>query len=221
MKKEKIKACTSFLDINHYANLNLKYNPFSYLNDQELFYISEDRIHLEKLAPKIKDSNSCFIEFHGKKGRGKSTHLQLLHYRFLPGATFYKLKKKHQQTIKTTSDILIIDSFQLLSFKNRLELLKNQKKLLITCHYSHSFLSSKKEFNKKINFSKLNLTIELLEKIVTSRIELAHIDNNKPVLRIKTTYLKQLLKKHKNHFREIQSDLYQQFLNLNQDFYEL
>lgn len=221
MRKEETNVIATYLDINHYAKLNLKYNPFSYLNDLELFSVTEDRIDMESLATKIIDSDSCFVEFYGKKGRGKSTQLQMLNYKHLQKATFCKLKKRGKQSIQIIPEILIIDSFHLLPFRNRLELLNKQKKLIISSHYPHSLLSSKKEFKKKVNFSNLRLSIELLEKIVTSRIKLARIDKNKSVPKIKMIYLEQLLNYHRNNLRGIQLDLYQLLIDANQDLYEL
>lgn len=217
----KAQTVNSHLDVNHYAYLNLKYNPFSYLNDEELFSITSDRINLEKLVTKISTCKSCFVEFYGNKGRGKSTHLQLLHYKYFPEATFYKLKKTKTYAIKPIKNMLIIDSFQLLSLKNKLNLLQKQKQLIITSHYSHRFLSSKRGLNDSINFSKLDLKVNDLEKIIATRMELARLNKEKPIPKITQTFIGKLLKTHKNNLRQIQAELYQQLVNLNEDVYEL
>ncbi|MFL0085082.1 hypothetical protein, partial [Tenacibaculum maritimum] len=67
------------LNDNHYQKLNLKYNPFSFLNKNELLQVTYERLNLERLSKNIILSDSCFVEFYGNKGLGKSTHLQLLY----------------------------------------------------------------------------------------------------------------------------------------------
>jgi len=84
------------LDINHYSKLNLRYNPFSYLNNEELFNVTDERINLQELSNSIKSKSTFFIEFYGKKGRGKSTLVQTLYTKYLSKATFFQLKKKER-----------------------------------------------------------------------------------------------------------------------------
>lgn len=218
INKEKIKR----LSLDHYSNLNLKANPFSYLDDQELLQIIEPRIELEALAKQIKSCASCFIQLYGNKGLGKSTHLQSLYYNYFQEADHYKLKKNKRQYVVKTPKVLFVDSFQLLSLKNKIQLLNNQQKIVIASHYSHSFLNFKKrEINKSFNFNQLRLNIELLNRIVTNKIKLVQISKTSPIPKIKKGYLQTLLKNNKNNLRAIERALYQDFINLNQDFYEL
>jgi len=210
------------LAIDHYAKLNLKYNPFSYLNNQELSEVTYERINLDKLTNSIQHNNSFFIEFYGKKGRGKSTLAQFLNNKYLPEATFLQLKKKDRSRVEKTSNILIIDSFQLLSIKNKLELLNNQKRLIICSHFSHNFLNfSKRSFSKSINFNKLSFDEVILEKIVNKRIQLACLNEDEPLPKLKTAYLKELVDSHKNDLRSIQLKLYDFFLVPKKEYYEL
>ncbi|WP_299107502.1 hypothetical protein [uncultured Tenacibaculum sp.] len=210
------------LDINHYSKLNLKYNPFSYLNDQELLAVTEERINLKDLAFKITASSSCFVEFYGKKGRGKSTLLQSLYSNHLPNATFVQLKKKKSEYVQVVPGILIVDSFQLLSIQNKLQLLKNQNKLIIGSHYSHKIpYFSRRKLYEKVNFNKLELDINFVKKIVQQRIELACLDSDKESIQVKDEYLERLLVVHGNNLRAIQTCLYDFFLNPNKELYEL
>ncbi|WP_299161318.1 hypothetical protein [uncultured Tenacibaculum sp.] len=210
------------LEIDHYSRLNLKYNPFSYLNDQELLQVTFERINLERLTKKIKSSDSCFVEFYGKKGRGKSTLLQSLYSNHLPNATFVKLKKKKHQYVNVVPGILIIDSFQLLSIQNKLQLLKNQNKVIISSHYSHKIpYFSKSKLYEKVNFNKLDIDIEFLKKIVQYRIELASLDPQNKLPKIKREYLESLIKDYGNNIRAVQLCLYNFFLNPNKKLYEL
>ncbi|MFL0123940.1 hypothetical protein V2590_04570, partial [Tenacibaculum maritimum] len=114
------------LNDNHYQKLNLKYNPFSFLNKNELLQVTYERLNLERLSKNIILSDSCFVEFYGNKGLGKSTHLQLLYSKYVKEAKFVLLKKKKKQFIEKTDKILIIDSFQLLTPTNKVYLLNNQ-----------------------------------------------------------------------------------------------
>jgi hypothetical protein len=218
INKEEIKR----LSIDHYYNLNLKANPFSYLDDKELLQTIEPRIELEDLAKSIKSCNSCFVQLYGNKGLGKSTHLHALYYNYFPEAEYFKLKKAGREYLVKTPKVLFVDSFQLLSLKNKVQLLNNQQRIVIVSHYSHSFLNLKnREIKKSFNFNQLNLSIELLNRIVTNKIKLARINKAKAIPKIKKVYLLTLLKKHKNNLRVIEGELYQGFINLNTDFYEL
>ncbi|WP_299891564.1 hypothetical protein [uncultured Lacinutrix sp.] len=218
INKKEIKR----LSLDHYSNLNLKANPFSYLNDQELLQTIEPRVELETIAKYIKSCTSCFIQLYGNKGFGKSTHLQSLYYDYFPEADYYKLKKNKKQYITRTHKVLFVDSFQLLSLKNKLQLLKSQERIIIASHYSHSFLNLKnRELNRSFNFNQLSLNIELLNRIVTNKIKLVQISKTNPIPMIKKEYLHTLLKKNKNNLRAIERELYQDFINLNKDFYEL
>ncbi|WGH75304.1 hypothetical protein P8625_14700 [Tenacibaculum tangerinum] len=210
------------LEQDHYQKLNLKYNPFSFLNRNELLLTTVERINLTNLASEIKRNDTCFVEFIGRKGRGKSTLLNLLYTKYLPEATFIPLKTKNFTPILVTEGILIIDSFQKLSIKNKHHLLNNQKKIIVASHYSHKILlHQNKSFTKKINFNTLGVDIDLLEKIVKNKIQLASLDHQKASPKIPREFLKSLLKKHGNNLREIQLSLYELFLHPNKELYEL
>ncbi|SFZ80929.1 hypothetical protein [Tenacibaculum maritimum] len=210
------------LNDNHYQKLNLKYNPFSFLNKNELLQVTYERLNLERLSKNIILSDSCFVEFYGNKGLGKSTHLQLLYSKYVKEAKFVLLKKKKKQFIEKTDKILIIDSFQLLTPTNKVYLLNNQSKLIITSHYSHSLFQLKhKNFRAKVNFNKLEFDMNLLKKIVSSKIKLAAIDSEKELPKIKNEHLDYLLNKYKKNIRAIQASLYDAFLTTQKNFYEL
>lgn len=209
------------LENDHYQKLNLAYNPFSILTGNELLQVSYERFNLQELAKHINANNSCFVEFYGKKGHGKSTTLELLSKKYLPEAQFVPLKKKTTQFIFPTQKLLIIDSFQLLSPKNKLLLLNKQEKLIIGAHYSHRwFQFSNKAFNESINFNRLDFSLKLLEKIVSSRIKLASINPKMAVPKVKPEHLEKLLNKHHTNMRAIQFTLYNDFLT-EKKIYEL
>lgn len=208
--------------IDHYTKLNLKYNPFSYLNEEELMEVTEDRVNLESIAEKIRSSNSCFVEFCGKKGRGKSTHLQALYHRYFPDAVFHRLKKNQKTHVTTCEGILFIDSFQLLSLKNRVELLKNQRKLIIGAHTSHDFINFKqREFKKKVSFSNIDVDIEFITRMITQRMELARLNPKDPIPKLATSYIQELYKQYQDNLRGLQEALYDFFLNPKKGNYEL
>ncbi len=208
--------------VDHYTNLNLKYNPFSYLNEEELLQVTEDRIDLESIAQKIQSSDSCLVQFYGKKGRGKSTHLQALHQMYFPDSVFYKLKRKYKPYIAKSDKILIIDSFQLLSLKNRIELLKSQQKIVIAAHTSHEILNFKRRaYNEKISFSKVPLDLAFISNMIDSRIELAKLNTEKPRPKLRTSYVEKLYHQYQDNLRGIQEALYEFFLNPEKENYEL
>lgn len=210
------------LDIDHYSRLNLKYNPFSFLDTTELSEVLEDRIDLNALAAKMNTSDSFYIEFIGKKGRGKSSQLLKLFNEYFPSHSFVELKRGSKQSVESTSNILFVDSFQLLSIPNKWKLLKEQKRVVIAAHSSHDVLPfSRRGFTEKVNFSKLPIDSILLQSIVNSRLKLAQLDSGKSVPKIKPNYLMKLLETYQNDLRSIQLALYDEFVELNEEVYEL
>lgn len=211
------------LSIDHYSKLNLKYNPFSFLNEEEQLQSVILRFQMEELVKKIEDSKSIFVEFYGKKGHGKSTHLSFLINRYFPNADYIKLQKNNSSVVSITENILVIDSFQLLTLKNRLNLLRKQKKLITSSHNSHRFGIGfiKDKCYEYVNFNKLELEFEMLKSIINSKIEIAILNKEQPIPKIKDSYLQSLKKKYNKDLRAMQMNLYTEFLNLNSKNYEI
>ncbi len=112
------------------------FNPFCGVLDEDLNQIIEPRFDLGQLAEKIKKTSNLAIEFFGKKGRGKTTHLRAL-YQITENASLHllKAKSKANQILDTPSQIVFIDSSHYLSFTDRIRILKHKKVVISTTHY--------------------------------------------------------------------------------------
>ncbi len=211
------------LSIDHYTNLNLKYNPFSFLDPEKQLHATVPRFDVGVLADEIRNCESLFLEFFGKKGHGKSTHLSMLILSYLPNAEYHRLKQADRKYIKPTSNILAIDSFQLLSLKNRIELMKNQKILIYTTHLSHrsGMILRKDKTYKGFNFTTMDLELAALQKIISSKIELARLNREVSIPKVKQSYLSALYNLYKKDIRSIEAALYSEFLNPRSTCYEL
>ena len=75
------------------AKTSFHFNPFCGVLDEDLNKIIESRFDLNQLAERITMASKLAVEFIGKKGRGKTTHLRAL-YQITENASLYLLKAK-------------------------------------------------------------------------------------------------------------------------------
>ena len=205
------------LPINHFEKLNLKHNPFSILNERERLQTFQPLFNIELLVNEIKNSSSFLISFYGNQGLGKSANLSYLVNHYFPEVIFHQPKIGFKGFINTTDDLLVIDSFQLLSIKNKWHLLRHQRSLIIAFHYAfdvYKFFKSQ-NFYDNFNFNHQKLTHSDLEIIVKNRIHLSQLNKDIDIPFVTKEALQSLIKKNKNNLRAIFSDLYDEFQNAN------
>ena len=205
------------LPLNHFQKLNLKHNPFSILNEKERLNTFTPLVDLEFLVNSIKKEDSFLVSFYGKKGQGKSINLSYLVHNYLNDSIFYQPKIGFRGFINTKNEILVIDSFQLLSNKNKWHLLRYQKRLIIGFHFSFDIFKyfGKLDYYKGINFNHQVLCLSNLEMIVKNRIQLAQLNKKDTLPYVTKKALQLLINKHQNNLRAIFSDLYDEFQNKN------
>jgi len=192
--------------------LQFNYNPFGGLSDRELNGVLLPDYDLSTIADQLR-TNRSIIEFVGKKGRGKTSHLRMLSY-LLPEAELLLLDRRStaEEINHSEASILLIDSIHHLSLVSRNKLFKQNRSLLFTTHHSKRlelFLagqSSKSYYFKGIDAEKL-------QTILKNRIEQAIPEGQS--FTINTVYLNRLIKKHGDHYRGIINELYHQFQQLN------
>lgn len=186
-----------------------RYNPFGGISDHELTSILLPKYDLTQIAQELKENPRSIIQFVGKKGRGKTSHLRMLQYE-LPDAALFLLDRNSSinEINQCTATILLIDSIHHIPVWQRHKLFKQHRAMLFTTHWSKQpeFLLARRPY-KSYYFKGINTT--QLQTIVERRITKA-MSSNDPVI-LNTDYLQQLVKKHGDHYRGILNELYRQF----------
>ena len=152
-----------------------KFNPFSGVLEEDLKAILVPKFNTAILISKIQHSDSLAIEFLGKQGRGKTTHLMFLH-KELKEYPIFLLKKGStvSEILNHSSKVVFVDSIHHLNFKERLQLFKTKEKIVYTTHWSRRFSCriAKKKFYS-IYFQEI--TIALLKEILNKRLVFASV----------------------------------------------
>lgn len=190
---------------------NFVYNPFSGVLHEDLEQVVIPRIDIPLIENKIANAHSLAIEFIGKQGRGKTTHLRYLQKR-MPQYPIFNLQGKFavSKIMNHPSDTVFIDSIHHLSLLDRITLFKHKKTVIYTTHWSRKLeciFSKKKHY--AINFKGIDTS--LLQQILNKRLALA---SNSQVSEDDLFSEKQvtlLIKKFGDDYRGIINHLYEQY----------
>jgi len=120
------------------ADIKFKYNPFGGLTTEELTKVLVPQIDLRQLLKEVDEKRKVLIEFVGKKGRGKTSHLKMIHA-LSSSSELFLLRRTgvdFGQIYRTDGKILLIDSIHHLSFWQRQQLYKSKQKIILTTHTS-------------------------------------------------------------------------------------
>jgi len=197
-------------------NKDIEYfhNPFGGISDEELLEVIIPKYDLEKSIELLSRPEPIILQFVGKKGRGKTTHLRALH-QMLIDADIYLLDNHSSHFIKNKPEQLtFIDNTHLLSWKKRLQIWKNiNTSFVITTHRSRNleFYFCKRVY-KTYYFE--GITPEKLETIIKKRVTqfscLAYTD-----IKVNEVILQQLIVKFGDDIRGILNFLYDQYKIIN------
>lgn len=197
-------------------NKNIQYfhNPFGGIDDEELLEIITPQYDVEEWVQLLNKPEPIIIQFVGKKGRGKTTHLRAL-YQILTDADIYLLECNTKNPIKNKPKrSTFIDNSHLLSWNKRLQLWSNANtSYVITTHYSRSleFYFCKRAF--KTYYFK-GITPEKLKIIIKKRVSqfsyLAYTE-----VKVNEIILQQLIVTFGDDIRGILNFLYDQYKTIN------
>lgn len=186
------------------------FNPFSGLSDDEIDHTIVPIFSLSEIQSLITQKVPVIIEFQGKKGRGKTTHLTWLHnqlkipiIKLNPNSTFEEINL-------INSNIILLDGIYNLSFYDRIRLFKADITIIYTTHFTRrweAFIAGK----RIISFCFKGINLERLEKIVLKRMTLAKTNDGTKIIKIPDQYLFNLIKIHSDNYRKIISILYKNF----------
>ncbi len=187
---------------------NFKYNPFSGVLDDDIRHILVPRFDIEKMHDKIINSNSMALEFIGKKGRGKTTHLTFLQ-KLLPEAPLFLLNVQSSvdQILNHHSQTVFVDSIHHLSLADRIQLFKQKKKVIYTTHWTRKldcFIAKKEHFS--IRFKGIDRNTLL--KIINKRLEFATIESQR-FTPFSMEQVDPLIKTYGDNYRGIMNHLFE------------
>jgi len=200
-------------------NKNIKYhfNPFGGLSIEEIPKVINPEKHLSQLSIYLQNSGPLTLELSGKKGRGKTTHLKLLHKYFPHGNIFLLEKGKNffREIMDDKADLIFIDSIHHLNILQRLKIYSLQKQIAYTTHFTRRFEGH--FFNKKFISCKIGgISFTNLNDMIKNRVKIAATassDTNQIILN--TELVKKLISKYGDDYRGILRELYVNFSNEN------
>ncbi|TYB72655.1 hypothetical protein ES676_10805 [Bizionia saleffrena] len=191
---------------------NLTYNPFSGLLAEDINAVLVPRFNMEALISKIKQPEELLtIEFLGKQGRGKTTHLRSVHQQLKEfPIVFLNAKSSASEVLNHTKEILFIDSIHHLKIKERLQLFKQKKTIVYTTHYTRKWeclIAKKKIYSFQFN----GIEPETLQLILNKRLLLATPEGLEceNLFSVKDSTV--LIKKFKDNYRAIINHLYETY----------
>ncbi|WP_420574290.1 hypothetical protein [Kordia sp.] len=190
---------------------NYNFNPFAGVLDREVNHTIVPRFSVAEIVSLIENNASIAIEFIGKQGRGKTTHLIWLQQQ-LPQYPIFLLEKNpnSSEIIEHHSDIVFVDSIHHLSFAARVQLFKTKKAVIYTTHYTRklSCLLSQKKM-KTVRFK--GIDTQILRKIIDNRLSLAQNGSEVQQATFSESELKEMIKKYGDNYRGIINKLYENY----------
>ncbi len=154
-------------------NKNFKYNPFSGVLDEDIEETLVPRFDVAEMIKIVKQSDSLAIEFIGKQGRGKTSHLVFLQNQLEEYPMFLLNKNASiDKILNHESDVVFVDSIHHLSFLNRVKIFKMKRIVIYTTHWTRvldCFLIRRKMY--KIRFRGINA--EILLELINRRFQIA------------------------------------------------
>jgi len=112
------------------------YNPFAGVLEEDLQHVIVPKFNLLDMERQIANGDPQIIEFVGKKGRGKTTHLKCLHQRMNRYPLFMlNAKSDLTEIMNNPSEVVFIDSIHHLNLLDRTRLFKSNKTIIYTTHW--------------------------------------------------------------------------------------
>ncbi|MFD2564030.1 hypothetical protein [Aquimarina rubra] len=191
-------------------NVDYFHNPFGGIDDEDLLEVIDPKYDLEKCIQLLTMEKPFIIQFVGKKGRGKTTHLRALHQLISNSEIFFLDSRNHQSISNTKERITFIDSIHHIPWKKRLQLWKQSEiSYVITTHWFRNI-----EFiicnRKHKTFRFKGVSTEKLERILKKRIsQYSSLQQNEIIINPKV--LKILSEHFKDNIRSLLNYLYDCF----------
>ncbi len=190
---------------------NYKFNPFAGVLDTEIQHTIVPKFSVAAIDSQIENHQAIAIEFLGKQGRGKTTHLVWLQQQF-PNYPIFQLDKNASLSDITqhASEVVFIDSIHHLSFAERIQLFKSKRVVIYTTHFTRKLECALiRKPLKTIRFK--GIDIPTLQKIIANRVSFAQKDMQSKRVHFSESELKKLIKMYGDNFRGIINQLYENY----------
>lgn len=188
-----------------------QYNPFSGVTMEDIERIIVPHFEIDTILNTLQSETPMHIEFLGRQGRGKTTHLKWLSNR-ISEVPLYLLNHKSKLTelLEDNSDILLIDSIHHIPLAKRIKLFRSKKHIVFTTHISRKLecLFVKRNI-QTIKFK--GIEEEILKSILNRRLSLAAISPLNSEDLISDDEVSALIIKHKDNYRGIINQLYDKY----------
>lgn len=190
-----------------FAHLNLRYNPFGQIDPPLRAALA--------VVSLPEPSTTSIVQWVGAAGRGKSTHLLALHYQHPESVYEYIAAGQHRfRTAPHSTPLFLLDEAQRLSRWQLRRLCTSFAHIVIS---SHVDLSAR--LKRPVQTLRLHgLSRTRLAEIVSRRIEAARRGPG-PVPQLSEAALDQLLRRHHDDVRAIESELYEIFQRIEEPGY--
>lgn len=190
---------------------NYNFNPFAGVLDHEINHTIVPKFTVAEIVSDIANNQSIAIEFLGKKGRGKTTHLVWLQQQ-LSQYPIFQLEKttKLSEIIQHASDIVFIDGIHHFNFADRIKLFKLKRVVIYTTHFTRKLacVLSRKRL-KTIRFK--GIDTDILREIIDNRLSLAQKDPQLHRVHFSESELQKLIKTYGDNYRGIINKLYEKY----------
>ena len=184
-------------------------NPFGGVASDDLMLTLIPKYEIEEWISLIKQKPPKIIEFVGEKGRGKTTHLSVLHEYFTE-TPIYFLDRTHSYKKIKEAPIVFIDSIGRVPFVKRLMLwLKRDITYVVTTHTSRKY-ESKLCSRVCLSYNFGGIKESELKEIIIRRISLAS-NRSVDAIDLNSAVLKELISRYNDDFRGVLNFLYDNF----------
>jgi len=187
------------------------FNPFSGIEWNNVEHIIVAQVDTNDIQEIFDSEKSLHIEFLGRQGRGKTTHLHWIANK-LNNIPLYQLTAESnlEELYEDKSEVLLIDSVHHIPIHKRIGLFKSKKTILFTTHWTRKFeciLVGKPL--KTIRFKGINP--QKLDLIINKRLLIARKEGMKNIAEITQQEIKDLIIRHKDNYRGIINELYDRY----------
>jgi len=191
-------------------DLRYQFNPFGNLHDRELYFTLSPRTFTDDILKLLNSKFDGIIELAGRKGRGKTSHLRLIHQHFNK-FPLLMLQSGSQTTDFPESDnrLIFIDSIQHIPIQKRIKLYKHYRTIVLTTHVSRriEYALARREF-RQFRFKGADAT--QLENIIKRRLQLA-TRTPPDSIQLNTELIHKLASQYSDDHRSLLNDLYDAF----------
>jgi hypothetical protein len=193
-----------------YAHLNLRWNPFGAVSVEDISQLAV--LQVEQFVDRLQRPGFA-LQFLGKPGRGKTTHLLALR-EYFPQAPYLHFLEKAEIPEIPPAPLLFLDDTQWLPASLCKRIFARQTSFVIGTLSDHS-----KELDKAgleyISVQLKNNTVDNVEMIIQRRIEWARRSPG-PVPGVSESEIARLIQEYDGDTRAILSKLYEEFQALEE-----